>query len=323
MKKNVGKGAVALLLATNLIGGAIGTIGNVQANVAEVLQIAGELKLPSADRNGIFQGSAVVGDSAETAFVPYEMQVEVVVSGGVITGITYSGVDETNDPYARKAYEGVCRQVIGKESDTVEVDVVSSATYSSKAFVSAIGEACKEEIIKTPKIKKIVITKNGLKIQWKKVKDANAYIVYRGNKKVKKVTKNYYIDKKAKKNGKKYTYKVVAMSGERKSEASKKVNGFYLNQPYINILLNASPGKMTLTWTKNDKATGYEVQYSTKKNFKKATTRNLKSYEDIITTFSGVNRGTTYYLRVRAYKKVDGKKMYSLWSPSKKLTIYQ
>lgn len=59
-------------------------------------------------------------------------------------------------------------------------------------------------------------------------------------------------------------------------------------------------------------AGGYEVQYSLKKSFpKKATVKRNTSSTKL--TLKKLKAGKTYYVRVRTFKKVDGKKIYSGW----------
>lgn len=87
-------------------------------------------------------------------------------------------------------------------------------------------------------------------------------------------------------------------------------------------------------------ATGYQIQYSTKKNFKKAKTVSLKKSKTTSTVIKGLlnnkehnfeyrsyvikglKDNTQYYYRIRAYKtvKVNGKskKIYAAWSPREK-----
>ena len=87
-------------------------------------------------------------------------------------------------------------------------------------------------------------------------------------------------------------------------------------------------------------ATGYQIQYSTKKNFKKAKTVSLKKSKTTSTVIKGLlnnkehnfeyrsyvikglKENTQYYYRIRAYKtvKVNGKskKIYAAWSPREK-----
>lgn len=82
--------------------------------------------------------------------------------------------------------------------------------------------------------------------------------------------------------------------------------------------LSKGKKKFTVTWAKVSGVKGYQIQYSTDKKFKKnnksvtvtkqkttkATVKNLKSKKK-------------YYVRVRTYKTVNGKKVYSSWSKVK------
>lgn len=63
--------------------------------------------------------------------------------------------------------------------------------------------------------------------------------------------------------------------------------------------------------------TGYQVQYSTSKTFKKATTKTVKSYKTTSLTLKNLKSGAKYYVRVRTYKTVDGTRIYSGWSSYK------
>lgn len=77
----------------------------------------------------------------------------------------------------------------------------------------------------------------------------------------------------------------------------------------------AKKGSITVKWTvKGDAAAadGYQIWKSTKKSsgYKKAFTTTKKSYKNT----KGLKKGTRYYYKVRAYKKVDGKMVYSDWS---------
>ena len=60
--------------------------------------------------------------------------------------------------------------------------------------------------------------------------------------------------------------------------------------------------------------TGYQVAYSTSKEFKAAKTKNISNYKTTSLTIKSLKSKTTYYVRVRTYKKVSGKTYYSDWS---------
>ena len=69
----------------------------------------------------------------------------------------------------------------------------------------------------------------------------------------------------------------------------------------------------------SSQATGYEIQYSTSKTFKSKYTKTKKvtSNKTTSVTLKSLKAKKTYYVRVRTYKTVDGKKYYSDWSSKK------
>lgn len=77
--------------------------------------------------------------------------------------------------------------------------------------------------------------------------------------------------------------------------------------------------KMTVSWKRMSNISGYQLQYAqNKKITKKKKTKNIKNYLRK-KTVSGLQRKTTYYVRVRAYAKVSGKNVYGKWSKVKKV----
>ena len=76
--------------------------------------------------------------------------------------------------------------------------------------------------------------------------------------------------------------------------------------------------KLTVNWKKISNATGYQIQVATDKKF----TKNKKSVtisknKTISTTIKKLKGKKKYYIRVRTYRKVAGKKVYSSWSSVK------
>lgn len=72
-----------------------------------------------------------------------------------------------------------------------------------------------------------------------------------------------------------------------------------------------SPAKKTLEirWKKTDKASGYNVQIALNKKFTKGKkTYTIKSGKTTKKTIRKLKRKKKYYVRVRAYRKVNGKK---------------
>lgn len=76
---------------------------------------------------------------------------------------------------------------------------------------------------------------------------------------------------------------------------------------------------LTVKWKAQKKqVTGYQIQYSTKKNFKGAKNIWVKNYKKSSKKIAKLKENTTYYIRLRSYKevKVNGKKkkFFSEWN---------
>ena len=87
----------------------------------------------------------------------------------------------------------------------------------------------------------------------------------------------------------------------------------------LNSAKSTSKKKIKASWSKVGGASGYQVMWSTYKNFSKNyKTKSVKSkYSSKTVTTAQSKR--VYYVRIRAYKTVNGKKVYSQWSNTKKV----
>lgn len=97
------------------------------------------------------------------------------------------------------------------------------------------------------------------------------------------------------------------------------VKTFKIN-PKNTSLISLSKGNKQITakWKKQTtQTTGYQVQYSTSKSFKSAKTVTVKKNKTTSTTIKKLKAKKTYYVRVRTYKTVKGKKYCSSWSKVK------
>ena len=75
---------------------------------------------------------------------------------------------------------------------------------------------------------------------------------------------------------------------------------------------------VALEWKKVSGVKGYQVQVATNKKFKKnKKTVNIKRQKTTKTTVKKLKAKKKYYVRVRTYKIVNGKKVYSSWSKVK------
>ena len=86
-------------------------------------------------------------------------------------------------------------------------------------------------------------------------------------------------------------------------------------------LTNNAKGKLKIRWKRNKSVTGYMIQYSTDKNFRKSVkTVNIRKNKKTSTTLAKLKKGKTYYVRIATYKKSGGK-ICSSWSKVKKIRI--
>lgn len=85
------------------------------------------------------------------------------------------------------------------------------------------------------------------------------------------------------------------------------------------VSVNSSKSKsISVKWKKNTTATGYQICFSTSKNFKKDTVSvKIKGQKTTKKTFKGFRGNKTYYVKIRAYKTVNKKTYYGGWSSIK------
>lgn len=137
-------------------------------------------------------------------------------------------------------------------------------------------------------------------------------------------------NKKTLKNGTDYT---ISYSNNKKvGLATIKITGkgnytgtitktFKINPAKQNIQKLTSKSKsFFIDWAQKGSATGYEIQYATNSKFsgaKKVTVTNNKTDKKTISKLSGKKK---YYVRVRSYTTVKGKKYYGAWSSTKSVT---
>jgi len=93
-----------------------------------------------------------------------------------------------------------------------------------------------------------------------------------------------------------------------------------LNTPKLKAK-STQRGKVTLTWTKVAKATGYEIYYSTKKNGKYTRLKRISKSSKRKYVDSGLASGEKYYYTIRAYRTSNGVKTYSKYNTIKSVKV--
>lgn len=84
--------------------------------------------------------------------------------------------------------------------------------------------------------------------------------------------------------------------------------------------VKAGKKKLKVAWRAVSGADGYEIQYGVRKNLKGAKKVKLVGSKKA-KTIKRLKRGKRYFVRIRAYKNVNGKKIYTKYSAIKKARI--
>ena len=77
-----------------------------------------------------------------------------------------------------------------------------------------------------------------------------------------------------------------------------------------------------VAWKTNGPRDGFELQYATDPEFNNVVSKKVEDAESSSAEISGLVVGTEYFVRIRAYKSVDGKTFNSNWSDVKSVLIY-
>ena len=148
---------------------------------------------------------------------------------------------------------------------------------------------------------------------------AKGKITYKtGNKKVATVNSKGKVTVKG--TGK-ATITVTAKATSTYSKCVKKITVYGVPKKPEMKKLTAGKKKFTVQWKKDKKADGYQVQYSTDKKFKKNVKSVNVSKKNTKATVKKLKKRKTYRVRVRSYKKINGKKYYSGWGKVKSVKV--
>ena len=172
----------------------------------------------------------------------------------------------------------------------------------------------------------------GMKLTWNKVPDGTGYVIYRNvnggaYKRIKRISDiglTTYTDTVARVNGNRYAYKIYVYrkSGDVTlfSTASSPKAAYHMAAPVIKQTSNLASGSFKITYTRNSKATGYQIQYADNARFSGAKAVGVTGYNNLSKTITGLQK-KTYYVRIRSFKKVGKTTDYSAWSKSANITI--
>jgi len=201
----------------------------------------------------------------------------------------------------------------------------SYRSYGTKATMSKNGSAVTKCTVcgavkskstiyypKTIKLSKISYTYNG------KVQTPSVTVKDSKGKTLGKNTDYTVTYAKGRKNVGKYAVKITFKG---KYSGSKTL--YYTIKPKSTSISKLTAGKKRFVakWKKQtSQTTGYQIQYSTNKNFKSAKTVTVSKNKTTSKTISKLKAKKKYYVRIRTYKTVGKTKYYSSWSKVKSVT---
>jgi len=116
----------------------------------------------------------------------------------------------------------------------------------------------------------------------------------------------------------------VVIKGKGKYTGS--INKTYKIVPKATAISSAKSmkkGNLTVQWKKvTVQTSGYQIQYARNSRFTSGrVSKTLSSNRTVKMIRSGLKSGRKYWVRVRTYKTVNGKKYYSAWSKVKTVTV--
>ena len=169
------------------------------------------------------------------------------------------------------------------------------------------------------------------KITWKSVKNADKYQVYRSTSKSSgysriATTAGTSLKNTGLKTGKTYYYKVRAYAKIKDSDVYSKYSSVKSVKTSLgktgSLRLKTGKAKVTVKWGKVSGASGYKIYRSTKKSGGFKCVKTVKSGSTVKYVNKNLKKGQNYYYKVRAYRTVDGKKVYGAYSSVKKVRVY-
>ncbi len=174
---------------------------------------------------------------------------------------------------------------------------------------------------------------NSIKLNWTKVPGATGYEIYRYNGSTKKYaliktvngSSTLSFTNTALKTGTKYSYKVRAVKKNADGTTSYSTySAVKAATPALTaptVKLTAGKKYAVVKWNKIAGANGYKIYRSTSKNSGYKCIKTVKTGSTVSFKNTKLKSGKKYYYKVRAYRVVDKKDIYSSYSSSKYIKV--
>lgn len=210
-------------------------------------------------------------------------------------------------------------------TDGKKCSVCGTVTVKQKKTDRKNLSKVKVKGLKTKSVKLASGSGSSLTLTWTKLSGVDKYEIQQYNgkkwKSIKTTSKTSYTVGKLKANTS-YKFRIRAIAGSYKSAWSSTYTGKTVPlKP--SLTLKAGKNLFTASWKKVAETTGYELQYSTSEKFTAKTTKTVKISKaaTVKKTVKKLKKGKKYFVRIRAYKTVSGKKIYSSWSAVKNVKV--
>lgn len=93
-------------------------------------------------------------------------------------------------------------------------------------------------------------------------------------------------------------------------------------KPTQNKLKSKVKKQLNISWKKDKNVSGYEIKYSTSSKFTGKTTKTVKAGKNSTgVTVKKLKSRKKYYVKLRSYKTINGKKYYSSYSSTKNIKV--
>lgn len=225
-------------------------------------------------------------------------------------------------------------EILGTDSATgwYKIKYNNGYGYVSNKYLKIDSSNQQSTTLSKPTVKASSSSYNSNKLSWNKVTGSSGYEVLRATSKtgtyksVKTITSGStvsYTDKSLA-TGTTYYYKVRAYRTVDKKKVYSSYSSVVSAKPVLktpSVKLTSGSKKATIKWEKISGASGYEVYRATSKSGKYSKIKTITKNSTVSYVNSSLTKNKTYYYKVRAYRTVNGKKIYSSYSVAKSVKV--
>lgn len=240
------------------------------------------------------------------------------------TGTVVLWFDAADEPW-KKSAEGEA----GAHWGLMTSDLTLKEGFRSTTFFDGITLPDVPEPLAAPTVQSVKNARDGVTVNWKKVNEAVRYEVcckigsdWKTVGSTGKTSLTVKTGKVSLKSGKSYSFAVRAVGTETESPLSGAKTVIYVAAPVWSSVKYSKKGFLLTNWKKLSGVSGYQIQYTTGKSYNAGTkTVTLPKASTASRRITGLKRGKTCKLRLRSYKTVSGKRVWSAWSNDKTVRI--